>query len=134
MPLGRRVIVVDDDRAVLASLDALFWVRDYSVRTFESGLSLVRELPNLSPSCIVTDFDMTGLDGTTLVKTLRLEAGVDWPVIVIGGRGTPVEIDRALQAGAFDVLAKPFRPAHLLARVEQAMMAYAATAVPDPLP
>jgi len=117
----RRVVLIDDDAAVLESLEAVFSSADYEVEAFESATAFLRALPGMSPACIITDLRMPEMDGLTLVTKLTGEMGVSWPIVVISGHADVPDAVSAMQAGAIDFLIKPFAPQKLLAVVQASL-------------
>lgn len=114
----RRVVLIDDDAAVLESLEAVFSTADFDVQAFALATDFISALDGLAPSCIVTDLRMPGMDGLELVNRLKADMGLSWPIIVISGDADVAEAVAALRAGAIDFLIKPFSPQKLLAIVQ----------------
>lgn len=112
-----RVVIIDDDDAVLASLDALFTSANYEVHAFTSAEDCLKALVSLAPACIITDLKMPGMDGLALLNHLKADDGANWPVVVISGHGDAAQAEAARLAGAAEFLAKPFAPQRLLAVV-----------------
>ena len=110
----RRVVLIDDDAAVLESLEAVFTSADYQVQCFGSAQDFLDALPGLSPACIVTDLRMPGMDGLALVSRLTGELQLTWPIVVISGHAEVSEAVAAMRAGAVDFLIKPFPPQRLV--------------------
>lgn len=110
----RRVVLIDDDPAVLESLEAVFSSADYEVAAFGSAPEFLEALPDLAPACIVTDLRMPGMDGLALVETLKSEMGCSWPIVVISGHADVPDAVAAMRAGASEFLTKPFPPRRLL--------------------
>ena len=118
----RRVVLIDDDAAVLESLEAVFSSADYEVAAFSGATDFLAALPGLAPACIVTDLRMPEMDGLALVAKLKGEMGCDWPVVVICGHAEVPDAVAAMRAGAVDFLVKPFRPRRLLAVVQSCLV------------
>jgi FixJ family two-component response regulator len=114
------VRVVDDDAAVLKSLDRLLRAAGFAVRTFPSPLDFLRQHNGDAPGCVVLDLSMPGLDGLQLQRAL---ACIDdpCPIIFISGYGDVPSSVRAMKGGAVDFLTKPFDQAQLLAAVRAAI-------------
>ncbi|CAL1692441.1 Response regulator protein TmoT [Brevundimonas subvibrioides] len=108
------VVLIDDDCAVLASLEALFATADYRVRTFESAGDFLEALDTIPFACVVTDLRMPNMDGLALIKRLKNGLRPDWPVVVISGHADAAIASELTRAGALDCLVKPFSPATLL--------------------
>ncbi len=109
------IFVADDDEAVLDSLRLLLESRGYAVACFASGEALLAALdrPDASPDCAVVDVRLPGLSGLELQQRLR-QRDRELPVIIITGHGDIEMAVRALKAGAFDFIEKPFDDRRLL--------------------
>jgi two-component system, OmpR family, response regulator len=82
--------------------------------TGSAGLQIAAETPF---DAAIVDVMLPGMDGLTLVETLR-RRGVRTPVLILSARHTVDDRVRGLQAGGDDYLVKPFAFAELLARVQ----------------
>ncbi|WP_396593966.1 response regulator transcription factor [Brevundimonas sp. R86498] len=118
--MNASVVLVDDDPAVLASLEALFEASGYVVHGFSSAAAFLARMSDLPVSCVVTDLRMPMMDGLGLLATLNARAPAAWPVVVISGYAGVADAVRVMQAGAHDLLLKPFSPGQLLAAVQGA--------------
>jgi len=114
------VRVVDDDAAVLKSLDRLLRSAGFAVRTYPSPQDFLRQHDSAAPGCVVLDLSMPGLDGLQLQQALA-RAGDQCPVIFISGNGDVPKSVQAMKAGAIDFLTKPFDQKDLLAAVRAAI-------------
>ena len=114
------VRVVDDDAAVLKSIDRLLRSAGFAVRTFPSSQDFLRQHDRDAPGCVVLDLSMPGLDGLQLQQALA-SAEDPCPVIFITGRGDVPASVRAMKAGAVDFLLKPFDQTQLLSAVRAAI-------------
>jgi RNA polymerase sigma factor (sigma-70 family) len=113
------VHVVDDDRAILDSLTALFESVGLGVRVYDAPEKFLEgDIPDRG--CLVTDLRMPGMSGFELVKRVR-ERAPDLPVLFITGHGEVPLAVRAMKDGAVDFLEKPVRHQELLARVQEAI-------------
>jgi two-component system response regulator FixJ len=121
------VYVIDDDDAVRESLLFLLDVEGFRAHGFASADDFLDTAPMPTSGCIVTDLRMPGLDGPTLLRLLP-ERGVGLPAIVITGHGDAAAAARALAAGAFDFLEKPFQDTAILGAIRAAL----ANGQPDP--
>jgi len=113
----KRVLVIDDDQAVLESMCELL-ESEYEVVPALDGqaaLQLIAESPAFD--VIVVDMLMPVLDGEGFVNALRSQ-GLKVPIILASAHADVRARARALGA---DWLAKPFHVAHLLAKIERAL-------------
>jgi FixJ family two-component response regulator len=114
------VSVVDDDAAVLKSIDRLLRSAGFAVRTFPSPHDFLLKRDADAPGCLVLDLSMPGLDGLQLQRAL-IVSGDPCPVVFITGNGDIPASVKAMKAGAVDFLTKPFDREQLLAAVRTAL-------------
>ena len=116
----RLVHLVDDDEAIRRSVGFMLKTSGFNVRTYESGIELMKAAGGLETGCILLDIRMPGMDGLEVQKALR-EKGVGLPVIIMTGHGDVSLAVQAMKAGAVDFIEKPFEKAVLLSGIEHAM-------------
>src|SRR5690348_4456517 len=116
----RLVHLVDDDEAIRRSVGFMLKTSGFHVRTYESGVELLKGTPNLEPGCILLDIRMPGMDGLEVQRALR-DRGVTLPVIIMTGHGDVTLAVHAMKAGAVDFIEKPFEKAVLLSAIEHAI-------------
>jgi FixJ family two-component response regulator len=114
------VAVIDDDPSVRRGLSRLFRSRGYLVETYASARGFLERGDYARFACLVLDVRMPGQTGLDLQDVLTV-GGHELPIVFITGHGdVPLEA-RAKEAGAVDVLAKPFDDATLFGAVERAV-------------
>jgi two-component system response regulator (stage 0 sporulation protein F) len=107
----KRVLVVDDNEVILDILKQ-FLGRGYTVEVVGNASLALASVVQKNPDVILLDVRMPGVDGLSLLKSLR-DMGVQTPVFVMTGYdSTQVAID-ALEKGATGYLPKPFDLIHL---------------------
>src|SRR3990170_5163829 len=110
-----RILVVDDDPAMVGAITALGGLEGHQVVTAYDGLTAVKRFAEERPDIVLLDLAMPGPDGFTVAGLMR--AAGTAPILVVSGEsGEPAKV-RALQIGADDYLTKPFGRAELLARI-----------------
>jgi two-component system response regulator FixJ len=116
---GKVIALVDDDKAVCDSMQALLEVYDLDVRTYPNGSDFLDDNPNVA--CLIVDYHMPGLNGLELVLELQ-KRGIDLPTIMIAAVVDPA-IDRgAAELGIRRVLRKPLTAPVLLAALRDVLM------------
>ncbi len=116
-----QILVVDDDavsRKILAQLLASAGLQCHECEDGTEALELIRAK---QPSLLLLDFDMPGLNGAEVLKSLRSDkdpAIAQIPAIMLTGHGSEESEVRCLQAGADDFVTKPVNAAVLRARIE----------------
>jgi two-component system, LuxR family, response regulator FixJ len=131
VPDRGRVVVIDDDEAVLDSLRVLLESEGLEVETFERAGAFLERFESGLPGCLVTDVRMPEMDGLDLLRALSARGPLP-PVIVITGHGEVPMAVEAMKLGACDFIEKPFDPYALLASIREALSAAAGPAAADP--
>jgi two-component system KDP operon response regulator KdpE len=111
-----RVLIVDDDPAVIKLLRATFEGRDYKVAVATDGAEALLCMESKLPDLVILDIMMPEVDGFEVCRRLRQWSQV--PVIMLSGRCTTEDKVSCLEAGADDYICKPFDVDELMARVE----------------
>ena len=120
MTVKPTVPIVEDDDAVRESLVALLEVHDYSVEAYSSGDAFLDSYTPRQHDCVVLDVRLPGINGIEVLE--RLSAANNSPqVVMITGHGDwPIAV-RAIRAGAFDFLEKPYKKQVLLDCIDRAL-------------
>ena len=114
------VFIVDDDQAVARSLRWLIETVRLRVETYGSAQSFIDGYDPARPGCLVLDVRMPGMSGLELQERLAAQR-IHIPIIFITGHGDVQMAVRAVQAGAFDFVEKPFNDQDLLDRIQRAI-------------
>jgi two-component system KDP operon response regulator KdpE len=114
-----RVLLVDDEPNILATLAPLLRARGYEVLTAMSGRAALETVERERPDLIVLDLGLPDMDGVTVCRSLRETMSV--PIVVLSARGAEHDKVRALDTGADDYVTKPFGAEELLARIRAAL-------------
>ncbi len=118
-PRPLRILVVDDDPAMVGAITALVGTEGHQVITAYDGLTAVKRYREESPDLVLLDLAMPGPDGFSVIGQIRALGAA--PVIVVSGESAETAKVRALERGADDYLTKPFGRAELLARITAVM-------------
>ena len=112
-----RILLIEDDRELAEEIREDLLARGYIVSHAADGLDGLTAARNGKYNLLVVDRLLPGLDGLTIVESLRAER-VDTPVLVVSALGAVDDRVRGLKAGGDDYLAKPFAFAEFAARIE----------------
>lgn len=115
MALLPRILLVDDDPAVQASLVFLLELQGFLVETFERGEDLAERAAFPDHGCLVLDYRLPGIDGVALLKSLR-DRGIGLPAVLITSAPSRELHRRAAEAGAV-IVEKPLLCDALIAAV-----------------
>jgi two-component system, OmpR family, response regulator MtrA len=110
-----RILVVDDDEAVAASLTDLLTEEGYAVRSVTDSRKAVEVFGGYQPDLVILDVLMPSVDGISLCLQLRRESDV--PVLFLSAKRDAPDRVVGLRIGADDYVGKPFDNDELLARV-----------------
>ena len=110
------VLVVDDDRGILATVRNALESEGYTVATAPSGEEALSAVERQRPDLIMLDVNMPQVDGWEVLSRLRAAAGQQTPVVVMTAGYTAQ--DQALASGAQGYLGKPFELEDLYTAVE----------------
>jgi len=114
-PVPNRVLLVEDEEALRLTLKLNFEMEGYVVSTAVTGPEALERLRGAHFDLVVMDVMLPGMDGHTVVETIRLD-GDTTPVLFLTARTAPADRIRGLRAGD-DHLGKPFELEELLLRV-----------------
>ena len=114
-----RVLIVDDEPSILATMAPLLRSRSYDVSTAMSGKACLENVERQNPDLVILDLGLPDLDGVEVCRLIR--DGRSTPIIVLSARGAEADKVAALDAGADDYVTKPFGAEELLARVRVAL-------------
>lgn len=114
-----RVLIVEDEPALVRALRIDLRARGYEVLTATSGQQALDQAARLPPDAVLLDLGLPDRDGTDVIRRLRGWSRV--PVIVLSGRTGAQDKIGALDAGADDYVTKPFSMQKLLTRLQAAL-------------
>jgi DNA-binding NtrC family response regulator len=119
LPDRLRVIVIDDEPIVSKRLKPALEKSGFVVECFDSGAAALKRIQEAGFDIVVTDFRMDEVDGMEVLSSV-MATSPRTKVIIITGYAT-IEVAReAMAKGAFDVIAKPFRPNDLREIIQKA--------------
>jgi two-component system, OmpR family, KDP operon response regulator KdpE len=112
---SRKVLIVDDERAIRQFVEVSLKGHGYTVYQAPDGRAALQEVRDVRPHLLIVDLGLPDMDGVDLIRAIR-----EWnpvPIIVLSVRDRDDDKIAALDAGADDYLTKPFSPGELIARI-----------------
>jgi len=126
-----RVLVVEDSGTILKVVKYFLELEGFQVLEAADGAAGLETAKREKPHAIVTDYNMPGMDGVTMVKALRADPSTrDIAVLMLTSENSVESETRALSGGADDYILKPVEPRRLAARVK-ALLARARSRQPS---
>jgi len=116
---GARVLVVDDEPAILRVVGRNLERRGFRVEGAASGAEALQAFRGWRPDVVVLDLGLPDMEGIEVIRQIREAAAT--PIIVLSARDAERDKVEALDAGADDYVSKPFGVEELLARIRVAL-------------
>ena len=104
--IPKRILVIDDERAIRESFRNFLEDNDYDVLEAENGRVGLELLEQERPDLILVDLRMPEVDGLEVLYRVQ-EDSPDTPIVVVSGTGVVADVIEALRRGAWDYLLKP---------------------------
>ena len=123
-----RVVLVDDDENILASVSIALESDGHDVTCFQDGAEALEGITREAPEIVVSDIKMPRMDGMDLLRELRRSSDV--PLIFLTSKDEEIDEVLGLTMGADDYVKKPFSQRLLLERVKAVLRRRAAQTTP----
>lgn len=117
-----RILVVDDDRDIVAALEIYLSNGGYEVLRAYNGREAINVLREHRVDLILMDVMMPQMDGIAATKQIRANSNI--PILFLTAKSEDVDLIQGLNVGADDYITKPFKPMEVLARVRSHLRRY----------
>jgi FixJ family two-component response regulator len=114
------VFIVDDEAMFTTTVETILRQDGFAVETFSSAEAFLEREPYTGVGCLLLDLALPGMDGMTLLETLR-QRPLTTPIIILTGNGDIPASVRSMKQGAMDFLTKPIPNGELIRAVEEAL-------------
>lgn len=115
------IYVVDDDEPICKAIQWLLEPANLEVKIYHSALTFLKNYNLNLRGCLLIDVRMPGMSGLQLQEQL-ISLGNTMPIIMLTAHGDVSMAVRALKAGAFDFITKPFNDQNLLEQIQSALL------------
>jgi putative two-component system response regulator len=116
-----KILVVDDDDISRTVIKKVLASDFHEVILASDGQEAIQVLRDQDIQLVISDWNMPGIDGIQLCKSLRANSSLGYIyIIIITGRHSKEDLLTGLAAGADDLITKPFEPTELLLRIRNA--------------
>src|SRR6059036_3735250 len=117
---NHRVLIIDDERPVLMTLEALLKRHGYQVDTAPTAAQGLKVLKSKSPTLVLLDLRLPDADGLEMLD--RIKTGLpEVPVIILSAHDSLHNAIESIKRGAYHFISKPYAPEELLSLVEKAL-------------
>ena len=117
---GGRVLVVDDEQAMLENCERILTRAGYTVRTLANPAPLPTVVDEFQPDVVLLDLRLPGIDGMAALAVI-LADDQQLPVIIMTAHASVGTAIQAIREGAFEYISKPFTADHLMVVVHRAI-------------
>lgn len=112
---GGRILIVEDEPALMRGLKDTFASKGYEVLTATDGAAGLNLALSANPELILLDIMLPRINGFEVCRAVR-EQGLEMPILMLTAKGQEEDIILGLNLGADDYISKPFRIGELVAR------------------
>lgn len=119
--MGKKIFICEDEPAIAKLIKLRISADGYrDILIFENGEVLLAHLKNEKPDLLILDVMIPGIDGMTVLKTIKSSDEFKTiKVVILTAMSRESDIVSCLDAGADDYITKPFSPAELSSRVKK---------------
>ncbi|MBW2575179.1 MAG: response regulator transcription factor [Deltaproteobacteria bacterium] len=114
----KRILVIEDENHIAEGLKLNLALQGYDVMIAPDGVSGLDQWKKWRPDLIVLDIMLPGIDGFSVLQSIRLE-NEQIPILILSAKNASDDKVKGLSYGVDDYLAKPFNLEELLLRVER---------------
>ena len=114
----KRILVIEDEAHIAEGLKLNLSLQGYEVNIASNGVSGIQKWKEWSPDLIVLDIMLPGINGLSVLRSIRLE-DERIPILILSARSASEDKVKGLTYGVDDYLSKPFNLEEFLLRVER---------------
>ena len=120
--MSKKILLVEDEKNIVLGVSICLRSAGLEVEVAEDGAVALKRIEAILPDLVLLDLVMPKLNGLDALQIMKQNpATKNIPVIVLSARAQEEDIQRAMDLGAADYMAKPFRPVELLAVIERVL-------------
>lgn len=134
--MHQKILLADDSVTIQRVIQLTFADEDFEVIAVSNGRQAIEQIEAARPDIVLTDIGMPERDGYEVCEYVKTQSHLAHvPVLLLTGAFEPIDEARAARAGCDGVLAKPFEPQLVIAKVKQLLGAKPAARAPrEPSP
>lgn len=116
----RRILIIDDERPILLTLEALLGRHGFETETAATAAAGLKALKNKAASLVLLDLQLPDIQGLEMLDQIKAERP-ETQVIVLTAHDTLANAIDSIKRGAYHFVSKPYAPEELLSLVEKAL-------------
>src|SRR6184192_2415309 len=120
MKESRRILIIDDERPILLTLEALLSRHGFETETAATAAAGLKALKNKAASLVLLDLQLPDAEGLQMLDQIKIERP-ETQVIILTAHDTLSNAIESIKRGAFHFISKPYAPEELLSLVEKAL-------------
>src|SRR5712692_8165368 len=117
---NRRILIIDDERPILLTLEALLGRHGYDVETSGTASQGLKLLKTKSPALVLLDLQLPDAEGLQMLDQIK-SSHPETPVIILTAHDSLHNAIESIKRGAYHFISKPYAPEELLSLVEKAL-------------
>src|SRR6478672_6473426 len=117
---NRRILIIDDERTILLTLEALLSRHGYQADTAANASYGLRRLKETSPAVVLLDLQLPDAEGLEMLDQIKAEHP-DTQVIILTAHDSLNNAIESIKRGAYHFISKPYAPEELLSLIEKAL-------------
>src|SRR5881394_579324 len=117
---NRRILIIDDERPILLTLEALLGRHGYQPDTAATASYGLRRIKEPSPALVLLDLQLPDAEGLEMLDKIK-EDHADTQVIILTAHDSLNNAIESIKRGAYHFISKPYAPEELLSLVEKAL-------------
>lgn len=120
--MSKKILLVEDEKNIVLGVSICLKSAGLHVDVADDGADALKKIEAEKPDLVLLDLVMPRLNGLDALQAMKENDTMkDIPVIVLSARAQEEDIQRAMELGAADYMAKPFRPDELLTVIERVL-------------
>lgn len=117
---SRRILIIDDERTILLTLEALLGRHGYQVETAATASYGLRVLKSNPPAVVLLDLQLPDAEGLQMLDRIK-EEHPETQVIILTAHDSLSNAIESIKRGAYHFISKPYAPEELLSLIEKAL-------------
>ena len=117
--MSKKILIVDDEPAMVEILKDTLEERGFMVITGSNGIEAVKKIEEENPDLVLLDIMMPGMNGYEVCKKVKGKPDTKFLIVVLSAISEPDSISKAKELGADEYLTKPYKPEQLMATIDK---------------